>query len=248
MPTFQAPRGTTDRLPAEQKYWRYIEGKAMDVARRFGYGRIDSPMFEDAGLFVRGVGEGTDIVEKEMYVFEDRGGDMLTLRAEGTAPVCRAYLQHGMSNQAQPVRMYYLCPVFRYERPQAGRFRQHHQFGVEAIGDPDPSVDAEVIELGWTFMHDIGLSDITLVTNSIGDPECRPEYIRSLKVLLRKDAVPHLPGLQEPLGTQPPAPPRLQGRDLPQTRRRSPQVHRMPLRRMRHPLEPRPVLPRRHGH
>ena len=103
------PRGTTDRLPAEQKYWRYIEGKAMDVARRFGYGRIDSPMFEDAGLFVRGVGEGTDIVEKEMYVFEDRGGDMLTLRAEGTAPVCRAYLQHGMQNQAQPVRMYYIC-------------------------------------------------------------------------------------------------------------------------------------------
>ena len=181
MPTFQAPRGTADRLPAEQKYWRYIESHATDVARRFGYGRIDSPMFEDAGLFVRGVGEGTDIVEKEMYVFEDRGGDHLTLRAEGTAPVCRAYLEHGMHNQAQPVRMYYLCPVFRYERPQAGRFRQHHQFGVEAIGDGDPSVDAEVIELAWTFMHDIGLSDITLLTNSIGDGQCRPEYIAALK-------------------------------------------------------------------
>ena len=181
MPTFQAPRGTADRLPAEQKYWRYIEGHATHVARRFGYGRIDSPMFEDAGLFVRGVGEGTDIVEKEMYVFEDRGGDHLTLRAEGTAPVCRAYLEHGMHNQAQPVRMYYLCPVFRYERPQAGRFRQHHQFGVEAIGDGDPSVDAEVIELAWTFMHDIGLSDITLLTNSIGDGQCRPEYIAALK-------------------------------------------------------------------
>ena len=181
MPTFQAPRGTTDRLPAEQKYWRYIESKAMNVARRFGYGRIDSPMFEDAGLFVRGVGEGTDIVEKEMYAFEDRGGDLLTLRAEGTAPVCRAYLQHGMQNRTQPVRMYYICPVFRYERPQAGRFRQHHQFGVEAIGDPDPSVDAEVIELAWSMMHDIGLSDITLLTNSIGDGECRPEYIAALK-------------------------------------------------------------------
>lgn len=181
MPTFQAPRGTADRLPAEQKYWRYIETHATDVARRFGYGRIDSPMFEDAGLFVRGVGEGTDIVEKEMYVFEDRGGDQLTLRAEGTAPVCRAYLEHGMHNQAQPVRMYYLCPVFRYERPQAGRFRQHHQFGVEAIGDGDPSVDAEVIELAWTFIHDIGLSDITLLTNSIGDGQCRPEYIAALK-------------------------------------------------------------------
>lgn len=181
MPTFQAPRGTADRLPAEQKYWRYIETHATDVARRFGYGRIDSPMFEDAGLFVRGVGEGTDIVEKEMYVFEDRGGDHLTLRAEGTAPVCRAYLEHGMHNQAQPVRMYYLCPVFRYERPQAGRFRQHHQFGVEAIGDGDPSVDAEVIELAWTFVHNIGLSDVTLVTNSIGDGQCRPEYVAALK-------------------------------------------------------------------
>ena len=181
MPTFQAPRGTADRLPDEQKYWRYIESHATDVARRFGYGRIDSPMFEDAGLFVRGVGEGTDIVEKEMYVFEDRGGDHLTLRAEGTAPVCRAYLEHGMHNQAQPVRMYYLCPVFRYERPQAGRFRQHHQFGVEAIGDGDPSVDAEVIELAWTFIQGIGLSDITLLTNSIGDGQCRPEYIGALK-------------------------------------------------------------------
>ena len=122
MPTFQAPRGTADRLPAEQKYWRYLEDKAVSVARRFGYGRIDSPMFEDARLFVRGVGEGTDIVEKEMYVFEDRGGDMVTLRAEGTAPVCRAYLQHGMHNQTQPVRMYYLCPVFRLRTPPGRPF------------------------------------------------------------------------------------------------------------------------------
>ena len=188
MPAFQAPRGTADRLPAEQKYWCYIESHAAEVARRFGYGRIDSPMFEDAGLFVRGVGEGTDIVEKEMYVFEDRGGDLLTLRAEGTAPVCRAYLQHGMQNQAQPVRLYYLCPVFRYERPQAGRFRQHHQFGVEAIGDPDPSVDAEVIELAWTLMHDIGLRDITLFINSIGDGQCRPGYIAALQSYYRSQS------------------------------------------------------------
>jgi len=147
MPTFQAPRGTADRLPAEQKYWRYIESHAMDVARRFGYGRIDSPMFEDAGLFVRGVGEGTDIVEKEMYVFEDRGGDQLTLRAEGTAPVCRAYLEHGMHNQAQPVRMYYLCPVFRYERPRQGRYRQFTQSGVELIGPEGAAADAELAAL-----------------------------------------------------------------------------------------------------
>lgn len=178
---FQAPRGTTDLLPDEQKYWRYIQDKASDVAHRFGYGRIDSPVFEDSGLFIRSVGEGTDIVEKEMYTFEDRGGDNLTLRPEGTAPVCRAYLEHGMHNLPQPVRMYYFCPVFRYERPQAGRFRQHHQFGVEAIGDSDASVDAEVIELAWQLMQSLGLTDINLFINSIGDATCRTGYIAALK-------------------------------------------------------------------
>ena len=178
---FQAPRGTTDLLPDEQKYWRYIQDKASDIAHRFGYGRIDSPVFEDSGLFIRSVGEGTDIVEKEMYTFEDRGGDNLTLRPEGTAPVCRAYLEHGMHNLPQPVRMYYFCPVFRYERPQAGRFRQHHQFGVEAIGDPDASVDAEVIELAWQLMQSLGLRDISLFINSIGDANCRPGYIAELR-------------------------------------------------------------------
>ena len=181
MTQFRAPRGTTDLLPQEQKYWRYIQSKAAEVAQRFGYGRIDSPAFEDSGLFIRSVGEGTDIVEKEMYTFEDRGGDNLTLRPEGTAPVCRAYLEHGMHNLPQPVRMYYFCPVFRYERPQAGRFRQHHQFGVEVIGDPDPSVDAEVIELAWRFMDSLGLTDINLLVNNIGDAVCRPAFIDQLK-------------------------------------------------------------------
>ena len=138
MTSFQAPRGTTDLLPEDQKYWRYIESKAVQLTRRYGFGRIDSPTFEDANLFVRSVGEGTDIVEKEMYTFEDRGNDKLTLRPEGTAPVCRAYLEHGMHNLPQPVRMYYFCPVFRYERPQAGRYREHHQFGLEVLGDADP--------------------------------------------------------------------------------------------------------------
>jgi histidyl-tRNA synthetase len=178
---FQVPRGTADLLPAEQKYWRYIQDKATELARRYGYGRIDSPMFEDSGLFIRSVGEGTDIVEKEMYTFEDRGGDSLTLRPEGTAPVCRAYLEHGMHNLPQPVRLYYFCPVFRYERPQAGRFRQHHQFGVEVIGDADPSVDAEVVELAWQLMNSLGLTDINLLVNSIGDGECRPQYVAGLR-------------------------------------------------------------------
>jgi len=178
---FQAPRGTADHLPEEQKYWRYIESKAMDVAARFGFGRIDTPAFEDSNLFIRSVGEGTDIVEKEMYTFDDRGGDSITLRPEGTAPVCRAYLEHGMHNLPQPVRMYYFCPVFRYERPQAGRFRQHHQFGVEVLGDADPSVDAEVIEVAWDLMTSLGLTDINLLVNSVGDPECRPAYVAKLK-------------------------------------------------------------------
>jgi len=178
---FQAPRGTADHLPEEQKYWRYIESKAMDVAARFGFGRIDTPAFEDSNLFIRSVGEGTDIVEKEMYTFDDRGGDSITLRPEGTAPVCRAYLEHGMHNLPQPVRMYYFCPVFRYERPQAGRFRQHHQFGVEVLGDADPSVDAEVIEVAWDLMTSLGLTDINLLVNSVGDPQCRPTYVAKLR-------------------------------------------------------------------
>jgi histidyl-tRNA synthetase len=178
---FQAPRGTSDHLPEEQKYWRFIESKAVEVAARFGFGRIDTPAFEDSNLFIRSVGEGTDIVEKEMYTFDDRGGDSITLRPEGTAPVCRAYLEHGMHNLPQPVRLYYFCPVFRYERPQAGRFRQHHQFGVEVLGDGDPSVDAEVIEVAWNLMTSLGLTDINLLINSVGDPQCRPAYVEKLR-------------------------------------------------------------------
>ena len=178
---FQAPRGTTDLLPEEQKYWRFIESKAVALAGQYGFGRIDTPVFEDSDLFIRSVGQGTDIVEKEMYTFEDRGGDSVTLRPEGTAPVCRAYLEHGMHNLPQPVRLYYFCPVFRYERPQAGRFREHHQFGVEVLGDADPSVDAEVIELAWRLMASLGLRETMLLVNSIGDHECRPAYIDELK-------------------------------------------------------------------
>ena len=177
---YRASRGTTDLMPEDQRYWRYIEARAVDLCRRYGYSRLDTPVFEDSRLFVRSVGEGTDIVEKEMYTFEDRGGDSVTLRPEGTAPVCRAYLEHGMSNQPQPVRLYYFCPVFRYERPQAGRYREHHQFGIEVLGDGDPSVDAEVIELAWQLMSSLGLGEVSLLANSIGDSACRPGYIEDL--------------------------------------------------------------------
>ena len=155
---YQAPRGTQDILPEEQPVWDFVRDTAARLAGLFGYGRIETPLFEEASLFTRGVGEVTDIVQKEMYVFKDRGGLELALRPEGTAPVCRAYLEHGMHNQPQPVRLWYWTPIFRYDRPQAGRYRQHHQFGIEAIGEADAAVDAEVIELLWRFYETLGLT------------------------------------------------------------------------------------------
>ncbi|NQW18333.1 MAG: histidine--tRNA ligase [Chloroflexi bacterium] len=181
---FKTPRGTNDILPEDQAYWSYVWGTAEQVAASFGFGRIDTPMFEDTSLFRHGVGEETDIVEKEMYSFDDLGGDNITLKPEGTAPVCRAYIQHGMSNLPQPVRLFYENPHFRYERPQAGRVRQHHQFGVEIIGDPSPQVDAEIIELGWTYLSSLGLKNLSLKINSIGDGACRPTYLELLNAHL----------------------------------------------------------------
>ena len=178
---FKAPRGTHDILPAEQEYWRFIVDRAEKLARTYGYRRIDTPVFEQAGLFTRSVGEGTDIVEKETYTFSDRGGEELTLCPEGTASVCRAYIEHGMRSWPQPVRLFYFSPIFRYERPQSGRFRQHYQFGVEAIGDSNPAVDAEVIELAWRLSKDLGLNDVDLLLNSIGCKDCRPVYLAALR-------------------------------------------------------------------
>lgn len=168
-------------LPADQPYWDLVRDTATRICAVFGYGRIDTPIFEEASLFTRGVGEVTDIVQKEMYVFRDRGGLELALRPEGTAPVCRAYLEHGMHNLPQPVRVFYFAPIFRYDRPQAGRYRQHHQFGAEAIGEADASVDAEIIELLWRTYEELGLSGLTLHLNSIGDAVCRPAYLEELR-------------------------------------------------------------------
>ncbi len=178
---YQAPRGTSDILPPEQGYWSYIKQKASAICELYGYQRIDTPTFEDARLFVRSIGEDTDIVEKEMYSFEDKGGDRITLRPEGTAPVCRAYVEHGMHNLPQPLKFYYFASIFRYERPQAGRYREHHQFGVEALGDADPSLDAEVIDMAWQFYVNLGLKGLTLNLNSIGCNSCRPQYLDTLK-------------------------------------------------------------------
>jgi histidyl-tRNA synthetase len=178
---YQAPRGTADILPKDQAYWHYIEKKAAEICRLYGYQQISTPVFEDTGLFIRGVGEETDIVQKEMYTFEDRGGNKLTLRPEGTAPVCRAYLEHGMQNLPQPVKLYYLASLYRYERPQAGRYREFHQFGCEVIGEVDPALDAEVIDMAWQFFLSLGISQLHLKINSIGCKHCRPPYLSKIK-------------------------------------------------------------------
>lgn len=177
---FQSPRGTQDILPEDTVVWRYLERRAEATACRFGYGEIRTPTFEETGLFLRGVGEATDIVEKEIYRFEDKGGTDLALRPEGTASIVRAYLQHGLANQPQPVRLYALITAYRYDRPQAGRFREFRQFDVEAIGDDDPLCDAEVISILWRYLEELGLRGLSVLLNSIGDPVCRPEYIRAL--------------------------------------------------------------------
>ena len=178
---FRAPRGAADILPEDQPYWRWIRQTASSVAESFGYGEVQTPVFEHAGVFLRPGSEGTDVVDKEVYRFQDRGGDELVLRPEGTAAVARAYLEHGMASRPQPVRLFYFISVFRYDRPQAGRYRVHHQFGVEAIGDGSPAIDAEVIDLLRTLYDRLGLRHWTLQLNSIGDSVCRPAYLDRLR-------------------------------------------------------------------
>lgn len=178
---FTAPRGTADVLPDEQSYWDFVRAKLAQACQIYGYGRIDLPMFEQADLYIHGTGDSTDIVRKEMYIFEDRGGEQMALRPEMTPNVCRAYLQHGMFNLPQPVKLFYEGPAFRYERPQSGRYRQFVQFGIEAIGEADPALDAEVIEHAWQLYASLGLRNLVLQLNSIGDANCRPAYIELLR-------------------------------------------------------------------
>ena len=195
---YQSPRGTQDLLPDEAPRWRYVEETFRRVCRTYGYGEIRTPLFERTELFVRSVGEHTDIVSKEMYSVvpsgqEMKDADALTLRPEGTAPVMRAWLQHGLGGQQPLSKLYYICPVFRHERPQAGRLRQHHQTGVEAVGSQDPAIDAEVIMLGLSFLHRLGIREETLTINSVGCPQCRPAYRERLRDALRP-ALPHMCG------------------------------------------------------
>ena len=183
---FNAPRGTNDILPPDTLKWRYIEKKTHEIFSNYNYQEIRTPIFEYTELFQRGIGEVTDIVEKEMYTFEDKGGRSITLRPEGTASVIRSFLENKIYGQAQPTKYYYIGPMFRYERPQSGRFRQFHQLGVEAIASNDPALDAEIISLGMRLLQDFGLNDLELHLNSVGCGECRPAYVDKLKDYLNQ--------------------------------------------------------------
>ncbi len=184
MPTLRAPRGTRDLLPSDRAAFARLERLARDLAARYGYREIETPLFEQAAVFERGIGAATDVVEKELFrVVPSRGEERerWALRPEATAGICRAYVEHGMQTWPQPVKLALTGPMFRYDRPQAGRYRQFWQWDVEAIGDPGPAVDAELIELGARFYRDAGLADVEVLLNSIGDPACRPAYVAELR-------------------------------------------------------------------
>ena len=178
---FEVPRGTHDIVPSEQPLWQRVTGEAEQLCALYGYRRIVTPGFEDTELFVRTSGGGSDVVQKEMYTFEDRSGRSLTLRPEATAPICRAYLQHGMHREPQPVKLYTLGPMWRYDRPQKGRYREHWQLSVEAIGSDDPAVDAELIQFYAELLRRLGVTEYVLPLNSIGDANCRPAYLERLE-------------------------------------------------------------------
>jgi histidyl-tRNA synthetase len=181
---FEAPRGTHDILPSEQPLWQWVEGEMEDVCRVYGYRRIDTPAIEDTDLIIRTSGGGSDVVQKETYTFTDRGGRSLTLRPEATAPICRAYVQHGLHREPQPQKLYTIGPMWRYDRPQKGRYREHWQLSVEAIGSEDPAVDAEVIQLYAELLRRLGVMRYALELNSIGDRNCRLAYVDRLSVWL----------------------------------------------------------------
>lgn len=179
------PKGTKDVLPFDSYKWHYIENTVRDVARLFGACEVRTPTFEHTELFLRGVGDTTDIVNKEMYTFEDKGNRSITLKPEGTAGVARAFIENSLFNAPQPTKMYYITPVFRYEKPQAGRLREHHQFGVEFFGSSSPQADVEVISLAKTIFDRLGVKELSLNINSIGCKSCRKDYNNALKDYLR---------------------------------------------------------------
>lgn len=197
------PRGTNDFLPEQTAKWQYVEKMLRELCHQFGYAELRTPIFEETALFLRGVGDTTDIVQKEMYTFEDAGGRSLTLRPENTASAVRAYVEDKLFAGQQPTKLYYIGPMFRYERPQAGRFRQFHQFGVECFGAASPAADAEIIALAWEFYRRLGLRGLELNINSVGCPECRPVYRKALQDFLRPNLDKLCPTCQERFAKNP---------------------------------------------
>ncbi len=180
----QAPKGTKDILPDNIYKWQYVENLFRKLCSVYGCREIRTPMFENTELFKRGVGETTDVVQKEMYTFEDKGGRSITLKPEGTAPAVRAFIENGLFNEVQPTKLYYFTPCFRYEKMQKGRFREHHQFGVEVCGSKEASIDAEVISLVMRVYKELGIKGVQLKINSMGCPNCRKKYNEALKNFL----------------------------------------------------------------
>ena len=180
-----APKGTKDTLPDQVYRWHYVEKKFAEICDRYGYREIRTPVFEHTELINRGVGDTTDIVQKEMYTFNDHGGRSLTLKPEGTSPAVRAFVEHKMYAEVQPTKLYYVTPCFRYEKPQSGRLREFHQFGIEIFGTPNMMADTDVICLAHDFLEEMGIRDVTLEINSVGCPECRARYMKALQDFLR---------------------------------------------------------------
>ncbi len=180
MAKYKRITGMRDVLFEEQQYWRFILATIQETVDLFGYKRLDTPLLEQANLFIRGVGEGTDIVEKEMYIFEDRDGDMLALRPEFTAGIMRAFVENGLHTEPPPLKVWTVGPLFRHEKKQRGRFRQHSQFDIEVIGETDPAVDSEVINLAWHLFTKLGFTNLQLYINSTGCPSCKPQYVQIL--------------------------------------------------------------------
>ena len=188
MTRFEAPRGTHDILPSEWPAWSRVLDTAESLCERYGYRRIQTPAFEDTELFARTSGSGSDVVQREMYTFTDRADRSLTLRPEGTAPICRAYLEHGVHKEAQPQKLYTVATMYRYSAPQRGRYREHWQLSVEAIGSDDPALDAELIQLYDELLRQLGVTGYQLRLNSIGDRACRPAYVERLEAWLDEHA------------------------------------------------------------
>src|SRR2546428_4665763 len=200
----KAPRGIHDIRPDETPKWQALEALMREFAARYGYREIRTPVVEHTEVFQRTCGETSDIVEKEMYTFTDRGGRSLTLRPEGTAGVVRAYLEHGMGSLPQPVRLYYIAPMFRYDRPQKGRYRMHYQFGAEVLGSAAPAADVEVLSLPIRLIQTLGLTEVQVRLNSVGDSVCRPAYVEALRNYFRPYRDQLCEDCQRRVGRRPP--------------------------------------------